>query len=153
MSQHAHISHTENQQSYPFGYIPVLFPGIVYYLPCWLPSWSGWIASWTAWVSPPWVWPPFLWIFCSWDWMHGIVITVMVKRYGQTPGHHLLKRPCTHLLGLWQSRSYTPSRRNSNVTSDSESKDTHIHSVIECTHPSHSILFSSWKRALRNWYY
>jgi len=61
MTQDGHISPTENQQPYPFGYMPVLIPGIVHYLPCWLPLWGGWIASWTTWVSPPsWVWPSFL---------------------------------------------------------------------------------------------
>ena len=47
-----------NQHPYPFGY---WVPGIVHYLPCWLPSWGGWIASWTSWISPPaWIWPSFL---------------------------------------------------------------------------------------------
>ena len=53
-----------NQYPYPFGYtgMPVLVPGTVNYLPCWLPSWGGWIASWISWLSPPWIcqWPSFL---------------------------------------------------------------------------------------------
>ena len=50
-----------NQNPYPFGYLPVLVPGIVHYSPCWLPSWGGWIASWFSWMSPPtWMWPSFL---------------------------------------------------------------------------------------------
>jgi hypothetical protein len=47
-----------NQHPYPFGY---WVPGIVHYLPCWLPSWCGWISSWTSWISPPaWIWASFL---------------------------------------------------------------------------------------------
>ena len=47
-----------NQHPYTFGY---WVPGIVHYLPCWLPSWGGWIASWTSWISPPaWIWPSFV---------------------------------------------------------------------------------------------
>ena len=50
-----------NQYPYPFGYLPVLVPGIVHYSPCWLPSWGGWIASWISWMSPPtWIWPSFV---------------------------------------------------------------------------------------------
>ena len=57
-----------NQHPYPFGYLPVLVPGIVRYSPCWLPSWGGWIASWVSWISPdspPWTWPSFLWTWSS----------------------------------------------------------------------------------------
>ena len=57
-----------NQHPYPFGYLPVLVPGIVRYSPCWLPSWGGWIASWISWISPdspPWTWPSFLWTWSS----------------------------------------------------------------------------------------
>ena len=49
-----------DQHSYPlipFGY---WVPGIVHYLPCWLPSWGGWISSWISWISPPaWMWASF----------------------------------------------------------------------------------------------
>jgi hypothetical protein len=49
-----------NQHPYPFGFVPVLVPGVVHYFPYWLPSWGGWIASWISWISPPWIWPSFL---------------------------------------------------------------------------------------------
>ena len=46
---------------HPYGYMPVLVPGTVSYVPCWLPSWGGCIASWISWLSPPtWIWPSFV---------------------------------------------------------------------------------------------
>ena len=61
MAQDGRNSPSGNQHPYPYGYMPVLAPGIVSYIPCWLPSWGGWIASWISWLSPPtWIWPSFV---------------------------------------------------------------------------------------------
>ena len=61
MDQNGYNFSSGNQHSDPFGYLPVLVPGIVHYSPCWLPSWGGWIASWISWMSPPtWIWPSFV---------------------------------------------------------------------------------------------
>ena len=69
-----------NQHPYPFGYLPVLVPGIVHYSPCWLPSWGGWIASWISWISPPtWIWPSFVWMWSpSHSWLHDKVTNSVV---------------------------------------------------------------------------
>ena len=64
MDQDGCNSPSRNQYPYPFGYLPVLVPGIVHYSPCWLSSWGGWIASWISWISPR-IWPLFLWIWSS----------------------------------------------------------------------------------------
>ena len=45
MAQDGHNLPSGNQHPYPFGYMPVLVPGIVHYFPCWLPSRGGWIAA------------------------------------------------------------------------------------------------------------
>ena len=67
-----------NQHPYPFGYSPVIVPGIVHYFPCWLPSWGGWIASWISWISPPWICPSFLWTWSS-SHTHGYTIQSQIR--------------------------------------------------------------------------
>ena len=80
-----------NQYPYPFGYLPVLVPGIVHYSPCWLPSWCGWIASWISWISPPtWIWPSFVWIWsslASHSWLHDTVTNSVVDIF--SAGEHI----------------------------------------------------------------